>query len=457
MLRLTLAEIAQALDYQVFGDGAQIIAGLAIDSRQVKEDDLFVAIKGEHTDGHQFLAKAFENGAKAVVISDKQFVDATFDGLLVDDGLRFIQRLANYIRQKTAPLVIAITGSSGKTTTKDMLFNVLSQQFQVVATKGNHNNELGLPLTLCAIDETTQIVIVEMGMRGLGQIDFLCQIAQPDYGIITNIGTVHAELLGSQENIAQAKAELLSYLLPNGLAVLNKADDKFLKLYTARCQSRICWCALEKEGADIWAENIIENEIGAVFTCHIGEEQEILQLVLNGDHNVQNALAVISVAKRLGLPWSIIQEGLLVKERSVMRMEEMRNSFGALIINDVYNANPQSVLAALKVLTAKKGSRKIAVLGDMYELGQYEEESHRDIGRKAMDLGIDVLITVGALGKLIAQGALSAKKDQQFIYQVQTNKEAAGIIKSLQKSDDVFLVKGSRGMKMEEIIEEIMG
>lgn len=457
MLELTMEEIGQALGYPCSGRGETVITGVAIDSRQVQKGDLFVAIAGEKVDGHQYIEQALRSGAAGVALSAADFGSSLGDNawLLVEDGVTFIQKLGRLIRQRSGVPVVAVTGSSGKTTTKDLLKAMLEDLGPVVATQGNNNNELGLPLTLCRIESTTRAVVVEMGMRGLGQIDFLCQLAQPDYGLITNIGKVHSELLGSQENIAQAKAELLAYIGPEGVAALNEKDRTFLESYAQSCAGKIVWCSVQSGQGDVWAEAIEENTDGTIFTVAGSAMHQTLQSRLQGLHNVENALQALVIARALHVSWQGIEKALGQAQLTAMRMEKLKTQQGAVIYNDAYNANPDSMQAALAVLAQQKG-RRAAVLGDMYELGQYEEESHRQIGAAAMALGLELLIAVGRLGNLIGQGAEAAAQAGQQVYYAEDNAQAAAILQSWLKAGDQVLIKGSRGMKMEEIVEIIM-
>ena len=457
MLKLTVGEIGEALGYPCSGKKETVVTGVAIDSRQVQSGDLFVAIAGQKVDGHRYIAQALEAGAAAVVVSKAGVVE-TLGGtvcLLAEEGVTFIQKLGRLVRQRAKVPVVAVTGSSGKTTTKDLLQAMLRGLGPVVATRGNNNNELGLPLTLCRIDETTQAVVVEMGMRGLGQIDFLCQLAQPDYGLITNIGTVHSELLGSQENIAKAKAELLTYIGPDGVVALNENDRAFLVDYAGRCAGRVVWCSVQNDRGDVWAEAVSELEDSTVFTVAGASGKHTLTSSLQGLHNVENALEALVIARALGVGWEAIERALANTQLTAMRMEKQLSPQGATIYNDAYNANPDSMRAALKVLAKQKG-RRAAVLGDMYELGQYEAESHRQIGEAAMALGLELVIAVGALGRLIGEGAEACAQAKQQVYYAEDSAQAAALLQKWLQSGDQVLIKGSRGMQMEEIVEIIM-
>lgn len=457
MLELTMGEIGQALGYPCSGRQETVVTGVAIDSRQVQKGDLFVAIAGEKVDGHHYIEQALQSGAAGVVLSAADYGRTLGETawLLVEDGVTFVQKLGRLIRQRSGVPVVAVTGSSGKTTTKDLLRAMLTDLGPVVATRGNNNNELGLPLTLCRIEATTRAVVVEMGMRGLGQIDFLCQLALPDYGLITNIGQVHSELLGSQENIAKAKAELLTAIGPKGVVALNERDRIFLQGYAQSCTGKIVWCSVQSGQGDVWAEAIEESTDGTIFTVAGLEGRQTFKSSLQGLHNVENALEALVIARALGVSWQAIEKALQNAQLTAMRMEKLLTSAGATIYNDAYNANPDSMRAALSVL-ARQNGRRVAVLGDMYELGQYEEESHRQIGVFAMTLGVELLIAVGRLGRLIGQGAQMAAQAGQMVCYAEDNAQAAAILQDWLQAGDQVLIKGSRGMKMEEIVEIIM-
>lgn len=455
-MKPSIAEIARALDYTFAESEYRAIGGVAIDSRQVKQGDLFVAIVGERTDGHQYIEQAWQQGAAAVVVSKREYIKSEMNYILVEDGVIFVQKLAQYLRQSSKLPVVAVTGSTGKTSTKDLLTTILAQAGNIVATKGNHNNELGLPLTMCGIEADTVAVIVEMGMRGLGQIDFLCQLATPDYGIITNIGRVHSELLGSQENIAQAKCELLAYIPTEGAVALNWQDREFLEPWLATCKGKKIWYSLEAGYGDLWAENILEGADSVAYDlCWAGERKRIT-LNIPGRHQVANSLAAIAIARTLGVEWDEIISALQNLQMTGMRLDIKQSDAQITWINDTYNANPASVKAALQVLQKQSGKRKIAVLGDMYELGKYEQLGHQEVGEEAVHLGIDYLLAVGSLGKLIAEQAEKIVGTTKVAW-VENNSQAIAYLRQLLQPEDVVLVKGSRGMAMEEIVEKFMG
>lgn len=459
MLNIPLIDLAKFLGVRYQGEANVVPQGVAIDSRKVQPGDLFFALPGEKVDGHDFVEMAFEKGAVGAVISElSNLKNLRHENLLIcKDTLDTLQKLAKLIRENCNIPVIAITGSTGKTTTKDLIASILEQKFKIIKTEGNYNNELGLPLTLCGLDKSHEALVLEMGMRGLGQIDFLCKLAQPNYGVITNIGFTHAEILGSQEKIAEAKAELLKNLPAQGLAILNYHDRELLEPFLDNCQGEIFWFGTEKQ-ADFRIKEIVElTESKTVFILAFQDEEHLVELNIPGEHNIYNAVAAIAIALNLGMEWSLIKKGLANAELTKMRLEIQSNRDGVKVINDTYNANPQSMEAALRVLKKVKGHRKIAVLGDMYELGIYEEEGHKKIGTIAHDLDVDLLIAVGKLGQLIGLGALEAGLEKSRVLIVETNALAIKALQNIIAKDDVVLVKGSRGMKMEEIVQELMG
>jgi len=459
MLNLTMQNLAKFLGGRYLGASNVIPQGVTIDSRKVKDGDLFFAIKGENVDGHHYLDAALANGAVGAVISDLQAVEEHLDKnlLICENPIRVLQDLAKLIRQNIMLPVIAVTGSTGKTTTKDMVFSILKEKLNTVKTEGNYNNEIGLPMTLCGINDDHQALVLEMGMRGLGEISFLCNMAQPTHGIITNIGQVHAELLGSQEKIAQAKAELLNFISPHGAVFLNTKDRQLLNPWLEKCQGDVSWFGLDSK-ADIRAGDInYLGEEGSRFTVYFAGDTEKIGLNIPGDHNILNALAAIGIARSLDISWQEIKRGLASVELTDMRLQIENSSQGAKIINDTYNANPASMEAAIKVLSEIPSERKVAVLGDMYELGIYEESEHYHMGQIVHEENIDLLVAVGKLGKLIGQGAIQAGMKAEKVKFHDNNINALEYLKEITSSADLILVKGSRGMKMETIVQGLMG
>ncbi|MFZ5944152.1 MAG: UDP-N-acetylmuramoyl-tripeptide--D-alanyl-D-alanine ligase [Bacillota bacterium] len=459
MLDLNLQNLAKLLGARYQGNSNIYPQRAIIDSRTAQPGDLFFALPGHRVDGHEFVENALQQGAVGAVINNlKAVANPESKNLIIcEDPLRFLQDLAKLVRQNLSIPVIGITGSTGKTTTKDLVSHLLSQRYNTLNTQGNYNNELGMPLTLCGLNKSHEAVVLEMGMRGLGQIDFLCQLAKPTHGIITNIGEVHAELLGSQEKIAQAKAELLKNLPQEGTAFLNLQDRKLIEPWLKECKAEVQWYSLHGP-SDIFASQIkIMGEAGSQFRVHYLDQTEVITLNIPGEHNISNALAAIGVARSLNLSWAEIKQGLAEVKLTDMRLQIVKGKGGAQIVNDTYNANPTSMEAALKVLAGMSGQRKIAVLGDMYELGRYQEEGHKRMGAVAYKEKIDIIVAVGDLGMLIGMGAMDAGMRQESVILAQTNDDALEYLQKNISKGDVVLVKGSRGMKMENIVQGLVG
>ncbi len=441
----------------VQGDPDVIIKGVAVDSRHVVPGDLFFAMIGEAADGHDYIHQAVANGASGLVVS-RLLADVSFPNQLlvirVDNTHYALWDWANYYLHTIGPTVIGITGSVGKTTTKDMIASVLATRFSVLKNQGNLNTEIGMPMTILNLEDHHQIAVLEMAMRGIGQIAQLAEIAEPKIGVITNIGETHIELLGTVENIAKAKGELLDALPSDGVAILNGDDPWCRKLAeTTRCP--VYFFSASGEG-DVVAENIINyKEDGFAFTVVSGERRFDVQVPLPGLHNVANALAAATCGMVLGVEPDEITAGLARFVPSKMRMQITRRP-DFILIDDAYNANPRSMGAALDVLMdVGSNLRKVAVLGDMLELGNREIDGHKEIGVRVADHDIDLLITVGRRARLIAAAASDMGMADDRIICVDHNQDAFHEIKERIKPGDVILVKGSRGMGMEEIIAAV--
>jgi len=458
MFGLSLEEVAFSMQGKLYGENCNYEpSGASIDTRSVKKGELFFALKGEKADGHKYLKKAKDNGAIAAVVSyiPSDYVASNFTLIIVKDTVEALQQLAAVQRTLFEGIVIAVTGSTGKTTTKDMMASILREKGNVLQTKDNFNNELGMPLTILALKKEHQFIVTEMGMRGLGEIDFLCKIAQPNYGVITNIGHTHQEFLGSQEKIAQAKSEMISHISAKGGLALNIKDNNILNPWISENCPPVLWFGLTA-GADLTATEVClsdENRISFSIMFR-GQKVAEINLPVPGRHNVLNALAAVAIARQVGLTWQEIKTGLEKVKLTSMRLEfTMISDKNVQVINDAYNANPDSTISALEVLSAAaKGGRAIGVLGDMYELGEYSKKGHLLVGRQAKSEDLAYLITVGKLGAIIAKGAFEAGMDSDKIKICKNNKKALDCLLEIIEPRDVILVKGSRGVKMEEIV-----
>ncbi len=448
MEELSLAEIAEAAAGNRRGPADLMIDSISTDSRTLAAGDLFIALIGDNFDGHEFVADAFAKGAKAAVVSRE--IEAEGPLVMVDDTTQALQDLANYYRRQFSSLqVVAVTGSTGKTTTKDMIASVLEQKYKTLKSKENFNNEIGLPLTLFNLDSSYQALVVEMGMRGLGEIRQLARIAEPRLGVITNVGVTHIELLGSQEKIAEAKSELIQELPASGLAVLNGDDQRVAAMKNLAAGEVITYGLQENNRLTGINIHSLQEE-GVKFRVAETDLSE-LKLPVPGEHNVYNALAAVAVGRVLNVEPEKIKLGLEKFSTSKYRQQVTTTEEGIELINDAYNANPTSMQAALNILEEVSGQRKIAVLGDMLELGAIAEKEHRRIGKLVADKEVDYLLTVGELGAEIAAAASEAGMEEARIFSYQDNQEAGKQLLQLATADDTVLVKASRGMKLEEV------
>ncbi len=474
---LALTDILEALTGNHV-DLPLAISEAAIDSRQVIPGALFVALPGERTDGHQFVGAAFQNGAVLSLVekdlpqefpvldlravsSDTplSFPPSWTPGeplcLRVDNTLQALQQIARHWRRKLNIRVTGITGSVGKSTTKELIAEVLSQRYRTLKNPGNLNNEIGLPLTILRLGKGHECAVLEMGFYVPGEIALLCDIAQPQVGVITNIGTVHAERAGSQEAIARGKSELVQALPPDGYAILNH-DDPWVRWMADKTRANILYYGLTPE-AHLWADEIETMGLeGIRFRLHYRRESFSVRVPLIGHHSVQTALRATAVGIVEGLTWGEIIHGLQ-RSPTQLRLVAVRSSSGALILDDTYNASPESTLASLQILQEMKG-RRIAVLGDMLELGQYEQSGHEKVGVRAAEVA-DVLVAVGELSKIIARAAREAGMKPEKIFWVPDTSQAIEVLKPLLKEGDIVLIKGSHGLRMDRIVNalEVIG
>lgn len=446
----------------------QVIADVGIDSRKLIPGSLFLALVGEKADGHDYVQDAFNRGASYALIDRpveegirvldlrsgaaleyEEEPEAPYC-LLVDDALTAFQQVAGAWRNKLDLRVIGITGSVGKSTTKELTTTVLKQRYRTLKNPGNLNNEIGLPMTLWQMGEGHQRAVLEMGFYVPGEIQFLCGLARPSVGVITNIGTVHAERAGTQEEIARGKAELVQSLppAPEGTAILNY-DDPLVRDMAKVTEAGVFYYGLSPE-ADLWADHVEGLGLDGIrFRLHYRDENLHLKVPLIGRHSVHTALRAAAVGLVEGLSWEEIIRGLR-SEHTQLRLVAVRSTSGAMILDDTYNASPKSMLADLNLLEEMVG-RKIAVLGDMLELGPYQEQGHLKVGIRAAEVS-DVLVTVGELGQLIARAAAESGFEQKNIHTFLSCEKATDFLKGFLTEKDVVLVKGSRGMRMDKIV-----
>jgi UDP-N-acetylmuramoyl-tripeptide--D-alanyl-D-alanine ligase len=462
----TLADLLEALTGARLEAASLMISEAAIDSRQAIPASLFVCLKGERSDGHDYIQQAFERGAHLALVQRETGIACPVLDLRygfspettiprppfcirVNDTLKSLQRMAAYWRRKHDVRVIGISGSVGKSTAKELIADVLRQRFRVLKTEGNLNNEIGLPLTVLRLTEGHQIAVLEMGAYVPGDIAFLCEIALPHVGVVTSIGTVHAERAGSQEAIASAESEVVQALppAPQGVAVLNW-DDPWVRGMADKTNARLFTYGLDPQ-ADLWADEIESLGLkGIRCRLHFREESLYLRVPMVGRHSVHTILRAAAVGLVEGLTWEEIVHGLQ-HSQSQLRLVTFNLSNGAIILDDSYNASPESTLAALNLLAEIEG-RKIAVLGDMLELGQYEQQGHEIVGARAAEV-VDELVTVGDLGKVIAMVAHKSGLSSAKIYALPDVNQATNLLRAKLGAGDIALIKGSHGLRMDRI------
>lgn len=462
MIGLSLAEIAGVTGGRVDGaglvDGRLLVDGpVVVDSREVVPGALFVAVPGERVDGHDFAAAAVEAGAKAVLATRPVGVPA----VIVSDTVEALGELAGLVVRRLAEeaglAVVGVTGSQGKTSTKDLIASVLETYGTTIAPPGSFNNEIGLPLTALRASSLTRFLVMEMGARGIGHVRYLCDIAPPRIGVVLNVGLAHVGEFGSREAIARAKGELVEALPSDGLAVLN-ADDPLVAAMAARTTARVLTYGLGADASVTAADVTLDREGRARFTLRTPDGTGEVALGLHGAHHVSNALAAAAVAHELGMSTAAIAAALsAAAQRSRWRMEVTTRPDGVTVVNDAYNANPDSMRAALNALVAIAGERRSwAVLGEMRELGESSAVEHDAVGRLVADMNISRLVVVGDGARAAHVGALGARAWADApMFVADTDTAAAVLIKELAPGD-VVLVKASRAAGLERVAAALL-
>lgn len=459
--RLNLEKTAAAVSGSIFNvDKDEIVKGVLTDSRAVTEGCVFVALKGENTDGHRFVKQALNDGAVCAVVSDASLAEEGLAVIVVEDTLAALRNIARLYRNEFNIPCVAVTGSVGKTSTRDMIYSVLSGQYAVHKTEKNFNNEIGLPLTVFGLKSEHDMMVLEMGMSGFGEISRLTEIALPDTAVITNIGLAHIEKLGSQENILKAKLEILEGLSPDGAVILN-GDDPYLRSLEGTLPYETLYYGIESKNCDITAENIRKYSGGTDFTVKIDGNEYEISINVPGTHHVYNALAAILTGIRYNVPLKKIIEGIGKFVPSGMRQNIIALK-DYIIIKDCYNASPQSMQSGLEVLQTTLSNKRekkylrVAVLGDMLELGEIAEAEHKKIGKLILKYNVDRLITVGKMAEHIGKSAIEEGFSASDVYSFYDNESVINNIYGIIKPDDIILFKGSRGMKLEEIADYLI-
>lgn len=460
MKKLTVAEINKAAGGELIaGSGETAVSGVEMDSRIMKDGDCFFALRGERSDGNDYIEAAFANGAVCAVVSDREKAETAvrkFEdkaAVLVDDAEKALRDLAKYYIEKFDIIKIAVTGSNGKTTTKDMIHSILAVKYRTHKTPVNRNNLIGLPLTVLALPENTEAAVFEMGMDTFDEIHKMADIVRPDIAVITNVGVSHIESLGSREGILKAKLEITDFLKEDDTLIIwdggdiltrRSAEGNYRLLSTGRCgRSDFIISDIASKGED-----------GSEFTLEYGGRIEKFALGVPGEHNVINASLAAAAAHAAGVSADEIRKGLLNLKTEDKRMN-IRGANGIKVIDDTYNASPPAVHAAIDVLMSTKGVRKLAVLGDMLDLGEESDEFHREVGRYAGKSGVEFVVGIGEKSRFTCMGAAEYLGKENVMHFARKD-EFFEVMRDVVKPGDVILVKGSRGMAMETVVKKIL-
>lgn len=441
---LRLSEIADACKGTFNSDCD--IKGVCIDTRKITKDCLFICIKGERFDAHQFAQEALDKGAAAVMIHSDVSIDGNF--VKVDDTSKALLDLSGYYRSKFNLHLVGLTGSVGKTTTKEFTYLVVNAKYNAIKTLGNLNNEIGLPQMLFQIDRSTQAAVIEMGMNHFGEIHRLSTAAKPTIALITNVGSSHIENLGSREGIRKAKLEILDGLEKGATLLLNGDNDMLSSVVNE--DYNIVFYGIEK--GSFKAENIEEKDGKTEFDIsYFGNSQKVVIPTI-GVHNVYNALAAFAVGYYLDIDAQLCADALSEYAPEGMRQKSVSHG-GVTFIEDCYNASPDSMKAAITTLANTKGNKKIAVLSDMLELGDYSEQAHTDVGRMAANAGLDYLLTVGEMSQFIVNGA--KENGMKNVFHFDSKEELTEKLLEILEVGDTVAFKASRGMKLEDVIHSV--
>ncbi len=459
-MNISLDDVIQSVDGKLLsGAGSTCITGVSTDSRQISPGTLFIALQGERFDAHDFVPALIEQGiAAAVIISRRDCIPSgefTTAIIMVQDTLEALQKLAGSYRQLFPIPVVAITGSVGKTTTKDLLAECLSPSYQTLKTRGNFNNEIGLPLTLLSMEADHQAAVVEIGMRAPREIHQLAAILQPSYAIITNVEAVHLETMDSLENIAKAKCEVLEFIRTGYFALIN-GDNELLLRTAANYPCRIYTFGY-RESCDIQILSVENDGTGISVELKIFACREEFYLPLPVVQLATNLASAVAMAFLMGVGLPEIKIALANFSPGDKRMNMIALDAGGLVIDDTYNANPLSTMAALEACQQmSKGRKKVAVLGDMLELGNYEIEGHKNVGKKAAELDIDIMVTIGDRAKYYKEGAAEQGMPVERIFHFTDQTEALKWIKENISPADVILFKASRGMQLDKLVQDFI-
>ena len=461
MKNMTVKDIVKCMDGNLIsGDENTICKTFSKDTRTIEEGDIYIGIKGENFDGNLFWNKALDNGAKGVIVQNIEFSKEELETykdkviIKVEDTLEALYKLASYKRDLYDIPVVAITGSVGKTSTKDIVANVVSQKYKTLKTIGNNNNNIGLPFTILNAPEDIEAFVLEMGMNHFGEIHLLSKIAKPDICVITNIGTSHIGNLGSRENILKAKLEILDGA-KNPYIIVNNDNDLLHKWYEENKNTYKIKTYGIKNQSDISAMNIQLQENSSEYEIYLNDKKEKIKVPVGGEHFILNSLCAIAVGEKLAIENKEVKKGIETFTLTKNRMEVTELKNGAKIINDAYNSSVESVKASLEYMNHIKANRRIAVLGDILETGDFAKELHEKVGKVVCENHVDILICNGENAKYIVESARTHGFNQKNIYYFEDKKEIEKILIEMIQPKDVILFKASNGMRFFEIAKKV--
>ncbi len=446
----------------VIGNEKDVLEKFCYDTRELKINDIYIGLKGEKIDGSTLWKMAFDQGAKAVIVQNINFENENIENyklqgkiiILVEDTLKALGQIAKYKRELYNIPVVGVTGSVGKTSTKDIIASVVSQKYKTLKTEGNNNNHIGLPSTILRLDNE-EAAVIEMGMNHLGEIELLSNISKPTLAVITNIGTSHIGNLGSRENILKAKLEILESM-DKKIIVINNDNDLLHQWYLDNKENyHIITYGINNE-SDYMAEEMLLNENSSSFVCQFQNEKISINVPVGGEHFVYNSLCAVAIGKCLKLNNEEIITGIQKFELTKKRMEIIQLKSNITLINDTYNASFESIRESLKYIKNIEKGRKIAVLGDVLELGNFAEQLHKQIGKEVVNQGIDILICSGPNAKYICEAAIESGMKKENIYYENNIADVEKRIEKEMQSDDIVLLKASNGMKFAQIAMEII-
>lgn len=454
MLNITVGDVLKATGGTLLcGKENTAITDVVYDSRSVTENALFVPIVGATVDGHKFIDQCFADGASAAFTQYDRTAPNGKALIKVDNTLTALQALSAWYRSLFPVTIIGVTGSVGKTSTKEMIAAALSKGLNVMKTKGNKNSQIGMPSTMFELSKENEAAVIEMGMSEFGEMERLCAVARPKYAVMTNIGKAHIENLKTQENIRSEKFKITNYFTEDSILFLNGEDPLLWELHNKQAFKTVTFGFSER--CDYYAENITVNGLQTDFTvCYDNGKKYSLTIPALGKHNVLNSLAAVAVGRALGLSLDCISEGLKTYKNAPMR-QQIHQLNDMILIDDSYNASPEAMKVSLDVLKSVAKGKSIAVLADMLELGAVSETEHFNVGVHLAKNGIDNLITVGTQAKFIADGACSVNSNIT-VFRTENNEQAAEILRTLLTPNCAVLVKGSRGMHTDHIVQKLL-